>query len=88
MSAPLTTELRLAPCPFCGKLETVKLTDSSEYHMIDCECQQDYDAENDRSYAVVCDASKPKGPGGCGASGGFAPTRELAVERWNLRSAT
>lgn len=35
---------------------------------------------------ALSDASKPDGPGGCGASGGYKLTEELAVEAWNTRA--
>lgn len=76
----------LLACPYCGKSDTVSVTDSTEFHMIDCECN-DVDEGNDRTFAVVCDASRPKGPGGCGASGGFHPTRSAAIAAWNRRIA-
>jgi hypothetical protein len=38
------------------------------------------------SWAVLCDGSKPSGPGGCGASGGFSPTADGAVRNWNARA--
>jgi hypothetical protein len=76
--------IALLPCPFCAKPDTVCLTDSTEFHVIDCECR-DIDDGNCVSYAVVCDARAPGGPGGCGASGGFAVTKAKAVEKWNRR---
>lgn len=39
------------------------------------------------SYAVTCDASRPNGPGGCGASGRYFPTYDKAASAWNRRAA-
>jgi hypothetical protein len=69
----------LLPCPFCGRSDTVKFWRASEMHA-DC----DNDPGNDESFGVVCDAATD-GPGGCGASAGFAPSYEEAAERWNKR---
>lgn len=70
----------LKPCPMCGKA-VAKVTTSSEMFP-----EQD-DEGNSESYAVVCDAHMPNGPGGCGASGGFAPTEAEAIAAWNRRAA-
>ena len=39
------------------------------------------------SFAVICDASRPNGAGGCGAMGGFMPTEAEAAQRWNTRAS-
>lgn len=66
--------LKLLPCPHCGKVDTL-----------------DFDEQYERtdgvvlvSCAVVCNA-ETDGPGGFGASSGYAPSRELAAEKWNHR---
>lgn len=69
----------LLPCPFCGH-KTARGIYSAEEVLgkprpdDECEC-----------YAVVCDGSGPKGPGGCGASSGFKQSRQAAREAWNQR---
>lgn len=78
----MTKDRTLLPCPFCGRSDTTKFWLSSEMHA-DCE----NDAGNDDSVAVVCDAATPNGPGGCGASSGFAATYDEAADRWNQRRA-
>lgn len=80
---PVTSnEVTLLPCPFCGRSDTTRYGRSSEFHE-DC----DGDSGNDDYFAVFCDASEPRGLGGCGASSGFAKTCEEAAERWNRRPA-
>lgn len=74
----------LAPCPFCGHSAAPKVIDSEEFADI---VDGEFDASNSVSYAVVCDASNPGGPGGCGAMGGFAPTEAAAVDLWNRRAS-
>ena len=76
--------LGVLSCPFCGKAETVEIVDSDAFRDL---MPWDVEPEGHTLYwAVMCDASKPGGKGGCGASGGFAPTKEAAAERWNTRA--
>lgn len=75
----------LLPCPFCGQAHTMKLTTAQEL----AEEGED-DPEpwmHSDSFGVLCDASRPGGPGGCGASGGFFPSEREAVDAWNRRAA-
>ena len=73
----------LKPCPFCGKLNTLKLTTAEE---LANEGEDDpLPWQHSESWAVICDGSKPLGPGGCGATGGFASTQDEAVSVWNRR---
>ncbi len=75
----------LKPCPFCGNLAALKLTTAQEL-----EEEGDDDPgywEHSDSWAVICDASRPNGPGGCGASGGFFPSEEEAMTAWNRRAS-
>lgn len=79
------TDKTLKPCPFCGKTGPAKITTAQEL----AEQDSDYDGEfwdHSDSYAVICNASRPNGPGGCGASGGFKPTEAEAIEAWNKRA--
>ena len=71
-------------CPFCGRRDALKLTTAQEL----AEEGED-DPEpwmHSESWAVLCDASRPGGPGGCGASGGFFPSEDAAVAAWNRRA--
>lgn len=76
-------KIKLAPCPHCGSAKAPMFWNSDEARGDDCECE---DTGNDVSVAVVCDASKPGGRGGCGASGGFKATAREAADAWNLRA--
>ncbi len=67
----------MSPCPCCGKQETVKIVRSSD--------DENFDFSHDDYYAIFCDASKPFGPSGCGASGGYRATLDEAIEVWNRR---
>ena len=72
----------LNPCPHCGNTHTVKVVSSSE--MWDEDADGPY--MHTDSYAVICDASAPDGPGGCGACSGFKFTVDEAVQLWNTRA--
>ena len=75
----------LKPCPFCGKHNTLTVTTAQEL----AEQDSNYDGEfweHSDSWAVMCDAHRPGGPGGCGASGGFFGTEVEAVATWNRRA--
>ena len=75
----------LKPCPFCGKHNTLTLTTAQEL----AEQDSNYDGEfweHSDSWAVMCDAHRPGGPGGCGASGGFFGAEADAVAAWNKRA--
>lgn len=81
----------ILPCPFCGKAESpsVETARSCEdcMHFEDeekCPAYEPFDDEwEDRCpfKTVVCTFDK----GGCGASGGWYPTREKAIAAWNKR---
>ena len=78
-----TERAALLPCPFCGK-SVCKVTTAAE---LAAEDDEDYIDEHSPSWAVICDAHKPNGPGGCGASGGFFPSEAEAVSAWQARAA-
>lgn len=63
--------MSLPACPFCGRMNTVRLSESTE---------DDEDLEP--SYAVVCDFTM----GGCGASGGYAQDEDEAIAAWSQRA--
>ena len=66
------------PCPFCSKTDSLVI--ESCVDLQDC---KNYDkCDEEYSYrAVICSFNL----GGCGASGGFAKTREEAIAKWNRR---
>ena len=70
----MNEEKKLKPCPFCGNTQPKLLRDAdiSIY----------YQGHVPVDYAVVCDATK----GGCGATGGFAGSKEKAAYNWNKRA--
>ena len=78
----MTKPHELKPCPHCGSATAPMFWSYGE--MMDT-----YDVEleldHSESFCVVCDASTG-GRGGCGASGGFMPTKEEAVAAWNRRA--
>lgn len=83
----------LMPCPFCGKAGTAQVETARSCE----ECRNfeneelcpaydpynyDPDTEDTCPYkAVVCCCHK----GGCGASSGWHPSAEKAIEAWNTR---
>lgn len=72
----------LKACPFCGKHDTLMLTTFAEL----ADPYGELGIDEGESRAVVCDASKPDGKGGCGATSGFKPTEADAVRNWNQRA--
>lgn len=75
-----TIRYELIGCPFCGREDTVVLSDCREcFVCIDepyncAECKH-------LTYTVVCDVNA----GGCGASSCMHDTKEKAVTAWNRR---
>lgn len=63
-------DVSISSCPFCG-CENIFVGSSADIIF-------DNDYEH---FACVCDASE----GGCGATGGFAQSKEEAVSKWNKR---
>lgn len=82
-----TNTIALTPCPFCGKSDTLVIGKASDVFAEPDECGDPLPYMHTESYAVTCDASKPDGPGGCGASGGYKLTEAEAVSAWNARAA-
>lgn len=81
------SEIKLLPCPFCGK-SAVVMSDVADCEMCgnfeSDECPEYRKPEKDGCMQiVVCDVGK----GGCGASGGWRLGREAAAEVWNRRAA-
>ena len=75
----------LTPCPHCGHGTAPKMTSSDE--LADDDQGLSSWVQGD-SVAVICDAARPGGAGGCGAMGGFAPTQAEAARLWNRRTTT
>lgn len=89
MGARLLSEVRikggetmdeLKPCPFCGSTEAVGYTGCKEVEA--CDNCLDCGYTPSLGDCVVCNVKK----GGCGASSGFATSKEEAAEKWNRRS--
>ena len=78
----MTDQKTLEPCPFCGKTDTARIVRASEIWG-----EEDMFYQHTETYAVMCDASSPNGPGGCGSSSGFKPYPQEAVNLWNTRAA-
>lgn len=75
----------LKPCPFCGKNVAVMtnahdLEECSNFEDDNCPCSE-FESTPCNYNKVVCDFNK----GGCGASSGYYPTIEEAIEAWNRR---
>lgn len=77
---------QFAKCPFCGKSETLTIGKASDAFSELDDCGDPLPYMHTESYSVVCDSSKPDGPGGCGASGGYFPSEHEAVAAWNRRA--
>jgi len=75
----------LKACPFCGRHDTLRISSAAELAAEDDGDDSAFWPHSD-CWAVLCDASRPNGPGGCGASGGFKPTELEAAQAWNLRA--
>ncbi len=76
----------LKPCPFCGKKVAVMtnahdLEECSNFENDNCHCSE-FESNPCEYNTVVCDVNK----GGCGASSGYYPTIEEAIEAWNRRA--
>lgn len=75
----------LKPCAHCGHTTAPKMTSAAE---LNCDDEDDFNAwPHSDSFAVICDAARPGGAGGCGAMGGFMPTETEAAQRWNTRAS-
>jgi len=72
-------DVAIKPCPFCGKVDALKLIDSTEV----------YPEDRDESfvmYQVVCDASTDACEAGCGACNGWQRSQAEAIINWNIRN--
>lgn len=70
--------MNLPSCAHCGK-SVAHLCTSEEYASLQ---GIQTDDRHITSYAVVCDYQQ----GGCGASSGFAETKEEAIAKWLVRA--
>ena len=64
----------LKPCPFCGRLDKVKVWKT----------EQRFDKVKIVNWRVSCNAEGDNT--GCGGSGGVKRTRREAIEAWNRRA--
>ncbi len=75
---------KLKPCPFCGKLTPLECVDENEAEYLSSD---DSGYSENPYFAVVCAVNSEGTEGaGCGASGGYLPTKKEAIERWNKRA--
>lgn len=72
------SEIKLKPCPFCGKINTLTITSCVELE----ECKNFEGCEFDGYKTICCDVNK----GGCGAASGYAIDESLMIEKWNRRA--
>lgn len=63
----------LLPCPFCGVTGPAKIATSQDLKGPECGSESDF--------TIVCDAQKS----GCGATCGYAASKERAIQKWNRR---
>ena len=76
----------LKPCPFFGKVDSLFVGTDEEIEQLD----KDKD-EITGYFAVVCSAlvgnqgDTGEYHAGCGASGGYADTKDNAIKKWNTR---
>lgn len=68
---------KLKPCPFCGNKKAVEIIDSADTEEVDFFCVEKVESD----YHIICNVSK----GGCGASSGYADTKDEAIKAWNRR---
>lgn len=64
-------------CPMCGK-RVAEFTSCAELE----ECENFESCDSEPFICVVCSATN----GGCGATGGYAPSAEEAAKKWNRRA--
>jgi hypothetical protein len=79
----------LKPCPFCGNETAIQVLDGNEIYLLTEYCA---DYNPNAYYTVVCTVNEdmavpsPNWKKGCGASGGYAKTKEEAIKLWNHRA--
>ena len=71
------SEIKLKPCPFCGKSDTLTIANCVELE----ECKNFEGCEFDGYKTICCDVNK----GVCGAAFGYAIDESLIIEKWNMR---
>ena len=68
-------EIKLKPCPFCGRSDTLSINEVS----------QRLDDTDIKQYTVICNTSGDNA--GCGASCGYRHfAKQDAIEAWNKRA--
>lgn len=70
--------VELKPCPHCDKTKTLEIVSCQKVEG----CEHFETCDIDPYVCVVCSVLE----GGCGASGGYAPTEAEACEKWNTRT--
>jgi len=78
--------IKLKPCPFCGNQTSVGVFDENFIEIRDIE-----NCVENPYFAVCCSVNDygtetPNYTNGCGAMGGFKPTKKEAIENWNQRT--
>ena len=72
------SEIKLKPCSFCGKINTLTIANCVELE----ECKNFEGCEFDGYKTICCNVNK----GGCGAASGYAKDESLMIEKWNMRA--
>lgn len=77
---------KLKPCPFCGAKATIitnahELKECANFDYDNCPCNE-YEGGSCSYYTIVCSVNND----GCGASSGYYPTIEQAINAWNRRA--
>ena len=75
----MPNDAKLKPCPFCGKIEPVKILDENDF---ECLSESELEYIYNPYFTVCCDVNS----GGCGACGGFRISQDEAAEAWNGRA--
>lgn len=72
------SDIKLLPCQFCGKTDTLTITNCVEVE----ECKNFEECKFGGYKTICCDVNK----GGCGAASGYAIDETRMIEKWNMRA--